>query len=212
MSADFETVISSPRSAYAEAQRFFAGTGTLNDALSRLARDLERQKIDYAVIRAVALNQHGFHRLTVDLDLLMTKEDLEKFRETLVGIGYRPAFEGEKKKFRSVADNVPIEIVTAGEYPGDGLPKPVVFPDPIDASVDIDGVKTITLEKLVELKLASGMSASDRLKDLADVQELMKVKGLDRNFVERLNKFVRAKYLELFDAVEQGRRRQTGPE
>lgn len=36
-----------------------------------------------------------------------------------------------------------------------------------------DGVQTITLEKLIELKLASGMSASDRLRDLADVQELI---------------------------------------
>jgi hypothetical protein len=43
----------------------------------------------------------------------------------------------------------------------------------------IDGIKTVILEKLIELKLASGMTAADRLKDLADVQELIKTKSLD---------------------------------
>jgi hypothetical protein len=32
-------------------------------------------------------------------------------------------------------------------------------------------VRFVAFEKLIELKLASGMTAPDRLKDLADVQE-----------------------------------------
>jgi hypothetical protein len=212
MAVDFQTVISSPRSAYAEALRFFNGTGMLNDALSRLARDLDDRGIEYAVIGAVALNQHGFLRLTVDIYILLTKEGLDRFQKELVGLGYRPAFNNAKKKFRTVSDNIPVEVITSGEYPGDGLPKPVVFPDPADASVDIDRVKTITLEKLIELKLASGMTAADRLKDLADVQELIKVKDLDGSFAARLDEFVRAKYLELYDGVERGREREDGSE
>ncbi len=35
----------------------------------------------------------------------------------------------------------------------------------------IEGVKILNLPKLVELKLASGMSGAARLKDLADVQD-----------------------------------------
>lgn len=66
----------------------------------------------------------------------------------------------------------------------------------------IDGVKTITLEKLVELKLASGITAPDRLKDLADVQELIKTKSLDSSFADKLDSSVRAKFLELQEAVE----------
>ena len=60
----------------------------------------------------------------------------------------------------------------------------------------------MTLEKLVELKLASGMTAPHRLKDLADVQELIKIKGLTADFAEKLNPFVREKFLELQKAVE----------
>ncbi len=39
-------------------------------------------------------------------------------------------------------------------------------------------IRFVTLEKLIELKLASGMTAPDRLKDLADVQELIKITHL----------------------------------
>lgn len=208
MAGDFQSLISSPTAAYAEAARFFNGTGMMNDALSRLAADLERRGIDYAVIGAIALNQHGFHRFTVDIDLLMTREALDRFSKEVVGLGYRPAFEGATKRFRTVEDNVPIEVITSGEYPGDGLPKPVAFPDPAETAVVIDGIKTITLEKLVELKLASGMTAADRLKDLADVQELIKIRKLDAGFAEKLNEYVRPKFLELYEAVELGRARE----
>ena len=200
VAVDYQTLISSPVGAYAEGLRFFNGTGMLNDALSRLVRDLEREEIDYAVIGAVALNQHGYRRFTEDIALLLPREGLEKFREKLVGLGYRPAFEGAKKKFRTTEENIPIDIITAGEFPGDGLPKPVVFPEPV--SVSIDGVKTVSLEKLIELKLASGISARDRLKDLADVQEMIKLKGLEETFAEKLDPYVRDKFLELLGAVK----------
>ena len=206
METDFQALISSPTAAYAEAVRFFQGTGMLNDALSRLARDLERLHIEYAVIGAVALNQHGFQRFTVDIDVLLTRDGLDRFRSELVGLGYRPAFEGAKKKFRTTAENIPIDVITTGEYPGDGSPIPVIFPDPADASVNIDGVNTVTLEKLIELKLASGITATDRLKDLADVQELIKIKSLDESFATRLNEFVRSKYLELYQGVASAHR------
>ena len=171
----------------------------LNRTLLRVIADLERNAIDYAVIGAVALNQHGYKRFTEDIDILMTKEGLKKFQEQLVGLGYRPAFQGATKRFKTTAENVSIEVVTTGEYPGDGLPKPVVFPDPSQDFQEIDGVRTITLEKLIELKLASGMTAPDRLKDLADVQEMIKIKGLGSEFAESLDESVRAakKYVAL---------------
>jgi hypothetical protein len=200
-STDFQEIISSPVSAYEEGLRFFMGQGTLNETLRRIAKDLENRGIDYSVIGAVALNQHGYRRFTEDIDLLLTKEGLEKFRSELVGLGYRPAFEGATKKFRTTRENVTVEIITAGEYPGDGKPKPVQFPNPQESAVEIDGIKTVSLEKLVELKLASGMTAAHRLRDLADVQEVIKIKNLSADFAEKLNPFVREKFLELQKAV-----------
>ena len=202
MATDFQQIIASPVSAYNEGLRFFMGEGILNETLRRVTKDLENQGIDYNVIGAVALNNHGYRRFTEDIDLLLTKEGLEKFRNELVGKGYRPAFEGATKKFRTTEENVTVEIITSGEFPGDGKPKPVVFPNPNENTTEIDGIKTLTLEKLVELKLASGMTAPHRLKDLADVQELIKIKSLSAEFAEKLNPFVREKFLELQKAVE----------
>ena len=186
---------------YAEAQRYFMGEGTINKTLTRLANDLEQRGIDYIVIGAVALLAHGYPRFTEDIDLVMTSEGLQKFHDELVGLGYAPAFSGAKKRLRSTADNVSIEVMTTGEYPGDGKPKSVVMPVPSEASTTIDGIKFVTLEKLIELKLASGISASDRLKDLADVQELIKIRQLGADFADKLDPYVKAKYLELEEAV-----------
>ena len=66
----------------------------------------------------------------------------------------------------------------------------------------------LPLPKLVELKLASGMTAPHRLKDLADVQELIRVASLPRELADDLDPYVREKYLELWRTVQQHR----GPE
>ncbi len=197
---DFQEVISSPTAAYDEGLDFFAGRGMINEALKRIVKDLDDCEIDYAVIDAVALNLHGYRRFTEDIDLLLTKGGLEQFRNELVGSGYRPVFQGARRRFRT-SENIPIEIITAGEYPGDGLPKPVRFPNPIDATTEIEGVKTISLDKLIELRLASGLSAPHRLRDLADVQELIKVKKLGAEFADRLDRSVRDKFKELWQSV-----------
>lgn len=190
---------------YAEGLRYFMGEGTVNKTLARLSRDLDEHCIDYIVIGAVALLAHGYPRFTEDIDLVMTADGLQKFHEELVGLGYAPACPGAKKRPRSTTDGVSIEVMTAGEYPGDGRPKPVSMPEPADASTEIDGIRFVTLEKLIELKLASGISAADRLKDLADVQELIKIRKLDADFALKLDPYVRARYIELEEAVRKSK-------
>ena len=190
---------------YAEGLRYFMGEGTLQGTLAQLSSDLKQRGIDYMVIGAVALMAHGYPRFTEDIDLVLTSDGLEAFHRELIGLGYAPAFPGARKRLRSTRDGVPIELIVAGEYPGDGKPKPVSFPVPATSSTEIDGVRIVTLEKLIELKLASGITAPDRLKDLADVQELIKVRGLTSEFTATLHPYVQEKFLELYRAVEQGR-------
>jgi len=62
-------------------------------------------------------------------------------------------------------------------------------------------VSLLPLPRLIDLKLASGMTAAHRLKDLADVQELIRVLTLPRAFVDDLDPSVRPKFLELWQAV-----------
>lgn len=174
-----------------------AGQGSVQNALRELVADFEREGIDYMLIGALALYAHGYARFTTDIRLVLTPEGLERFRERLEGLGYVANFPGARKQFRATGTNTLVEIITTGEYPGDGRPKPISFPDPRDGATEIDGVRVVSLETLIELKLASGMTAPHRLKDLADVQELIKARSLDENFAANLHPFVREKFVEL---------------
>lgn len=209
---DFQQILASPTSTYEEGLRFFNGVGLVNQTLKQLAADLDSRGIAYAVIGAVALNQHGYQRFTCDIDILLTKDGLARFQTELVGRDYRPVFPGATRKFCATQENVPIEIITTGKFPGDGKPKAVSFPDPSQARVEIDGVQTISLTMLVELKLASGSSDLGRLKDLADVQELIRALNLGAEFSDRLNESVRAVYLGLWNAVENSRQNFDAPD
>lgn len=186
-----------------EASAHFAGASRVYRTLLDLARRLDEEGIPYAVIGGMALGRHGIARMTEDVDVLMTAEGLAAFQARCVGRGYVPAFAGARKTFRDIDTQVHIEIVTTGEYPGDGTlrAKSVAFPDPADASVEVEGIRVITLQKLVELKLASGMSAPHRLRDLADVQDLIGVLSLPAEFAEKLDESVRGEYRRLWRAV-----------
>jgi hypothetical protein len=61
----------------------------------------------------------------------------------------------------------------------------------------------LPLHLLIDLKLASGMTAADRLRDLADIQELIRINRLPRDLVNELNPFVRDKYVELWQALHE---------
>lgn len=150
----------------------------------------------------MALNLWGYRRVTVDVDILLTRDGLAVFKDKFVGRGYVLARVGARNSFREAQTQVKIDVLLSGEYPGDGKPKPVIFPDPAAVGVDSDGYRVISLEKLIELKLASGLSAPDRLKDLADVQELIATLKLSLEIAEQLDPSVRPEYLRLWQTIQ----------
>jgi hypothetical protein len=85
---------------------------------------------------------------------------------------------------------------------GDQKQKPDAFPDPAKVGAEINGIRFLRLENLIEPKLASGMTNPGRLKDLADVQEIVKTLKLPRGFSEQVHEYVRPKFLEMWDAVQ----------
>lgn len=174
----------------------------VQSTLERLAKRLDQEGIPYAVIDGMALNVHGYVRVTRDVDVLLRPDGLETFVRLCAGRGYAAAFPGASRAFIDAESRVPIEIITAGEYPGDGKPKPVAFPDPAVAAVRGRRVALLPLDRLIELKLASGMSAPHRLKDLADVLELVRILSLPLERATSLDASVRDKYRELWHAAQ----------
>jgi hypothetical protein len=184
-----------------DAEGFFMKEGKVYQAAVALAQRLDAHGIPYAIAGAMALGAHGYERMTTDVDVLVTREGLARFKQAHLGREYVEKFPGSKG-MRDTENGVTIDILIAGEFPGDGRPKPVVFPEPTDAAVEGTRFRILTLPKLVELKLASGMTAPHRLKDLADVLELVRAAKLTSDFAGGLDPFVREKYLELWRAAQ----------
>ena len=179
----------------------FEGKSAVNLTLEKITRRLEELKIPYAVAGGMALFFHGVRRFTEDVDILVRREDLPEIHRSLEGLGYIPLFSGSKN-LRDAESGVRIEFLASGDYPGDGRPKPVAFPEPQSTSVEKDGIRWLTLPALIEMKLVSGMTNPARLKDLADVQELVRILNLPMEFGEQLHPFVRDKFSELWRSIQ----------
>jgi hypothetical protein len=186
--------------AWREGDMFFQGEGSVQRTLRKIAQRLAEIGVDYAVVGGMAMYAHGFRRYTEDVDILVTPDGLKKIHEELDGLGYVRPY-ATSKNLRDTDTGVRVEFLVTGQYPGAGRPGPIAFPAPSDVSQIRDGLHVLSLDTLVELKLASSR-APNRLKDAADVQELIKVLNLPREFGERIHESVRPLYEELWKAVQ----------
>lgn len=203
MIATYEQRLNSDlRWALDEGSMHFDQNNAVHRALRRITARLDELGIPHAVVGGMALFFHGFRRFTEDVDILVTREGLAAIHQKLEGLGYVPPFQGSKH-LRDAELGVKIEFLTTGDFPGDGKPKPVAFPDPAQVVETLDGIPCANLPTIVELKLASGMTNPNRLKDISDVQEMIRVLHLSRDITGQLNPFVRAKYEELWDLLKQ---------
>ncbi len=184
-----------------DAGRFFMGDADVHRALLKLTTVLDDASIPYAIAGAMALNEYGYRRVTTDVDVLLSREGLDALRRLVLGRGYLEKFPGSKG-LRDTENGVTIDILIAGAYPGAGKPKAVRFPDPAEVAVRGERGAFLPLPKLLELKLASGMSAPHRLKDLADVLELVRAVAIPREMAAELDASVRDKFIELWEAAQ----------
>lgn len=170
-------------------------------AAEEIARRLDEAHIDYAIAGALCLATHGFVRATEDVDIVISREGLEEFKNRWLGRGYVNLRRGGKP-VRDTHNNVKVDFLLVGDYPGDGLPKPVAIPEPRQVSIAGQKYRVLSLPALLELKLASGMTAPHRMQDLSDVLRLVHVAHLPRELSEELHPYVREKYLELWQIAQ----------
>jgi hypothetical protein len=183
-----------------EGSMHFEEKSAVHQALRKITRRLKELNIPYAIVGGMAMFYHGYRRFTDDVDLLVTREGLAEIHSRLEGLGWVPPFTGSKQ-LRDAEYGVRVEFLVTGEYPGDGQPKPVAFPDPATVNVEAEGVHFLRLPTLVELKLASGMSNPKRAQDLVDVQRMIEILNLPEDLADQLNPYVQAKYKEIWTVV-----------
>ena len=114
---------------------FLRTRGLSRSRLRRITGHLNTLGIPYAVAGGMALFQHGYRRFTEDVDILVTREGLRAIHKASSSAGYVKPFE-KSKNLRDTETKVKIEFLLAGDFPGDGKPKAVQFPEPQNVSVD----------------------------------------------------------------------------
>jgi len=185
--------------AFREGDMFFQGDGSVQRTLRRIAGRLDELGIPYAIVGGMAMWTHGFRRYTEDVDILVTDEGLKTIHEKLEGLGYVRPFDA-RKNLRDADTGVRVEFLVTGQFPGTGKSGPIAFPDPQGVSEVRDGIRVLTIAKLVELKLASS-AAPARRKDVSDVQELIKALNLPLDLGTSIHESVRPLYEELWNEV-----------
>ncbi len=135
------------RRAVTEGSLFFQQTGEVQKSLRRFTKQMKELGIPYALVGGLAMFQHGYRRYTEDVDILVTRDGLQRIHARLIGASYvRPL--SESVDLRDAASGVKIDFLIAGQFPGDGKPKPVAFPDPSDSVIELNDMCVVKLPTL----------------------------------------------------------------
>ncbi len=129
------------------------------------------------------------------MDLVIRSEDSDSVWRVLTEAGF--ARNSKKAEFRT-EDGIAIQFLIAGHKAGKGTE--VSVSEPIgDRNVElIEGLSVVRLSRLIEMKIACGMSNLRRThKDFADVVELIAIRDLDGSFARFLHKSLWPTFREL---------------
>ncbi|MCI0460012.1 MAG: hypothetical protein L0Z62_23925 [Gemmataceae bacterium] len=176
-----------------EIGRFFAGRSAVHHTLFRLAKRLEEGGIPYAVTGGMAVNAHGHHQTTDDVDVLLSAEGLTEFRGRFAEAYDATPLRGGRRWLDRV-NRVPVDVVVAGACPGERTAEAVRYPDPATVAEAIEGVCYLPLRWLIQVKLAAR-----RHRDLGEVAALIRVHDLDESFLNQLHPSVHQGFIECLE-------------
>jgi len=184
---------------------FTAGEAPVQKAARKIARALDELGIPYAVAGGLAVAANGLDRQTVDVDLILTKEGLATFKDRWLGRGWVERFQGSNG-LRDTENGLKIDILTTEGRPGDGKSCPFNFPHPETIGQRFGGIwsgmRMLDLRTLIELKIASWMTAPHRPRDMDDVIRLIKIHELPRAYSTGLHEYVHKEFDRLWELAQ----------
>jgi hypothetical protein len=176
-----------------EISLFFQGKDQVHKTMRRVVKRLEKAGVSYAVVGGMAVNAHGHHRTTGDVDILLTAEGFDEFRRRFVPKNY-DTVPKRSRRFVDRTNRIALDVLVAGLFPGSGKPGPIAYPDPDRVSETIENIRVIDLVTLIQLKLAAR-----RHQDFADVVNLISVHHLDESFLENLHPTLHRDFIECLE-------------
>ena len=172
------------------------GTSAVAEAACAVAAALAQFDIAHLIAGGLAVQEHGYPRVTTDVDVIVPDvlEALEFGTAYVSGhLARIPTFQDRLKDKRS---GVIIDLLPTGRVLKVGCNVP--FPAPKSAS---EHLQFVSLEQLISLKLDSWVNSPlRRLRDKTDVVELIIRRKLPRDLTIHLA--VRDIYRETWDAVQ----------
>ena len=170
---------------------------TVWDAAQRCRASLDAASIPHAVVGGVAVCLHGYQRSTVDVDVLIRRQDAASVKEQLTSVGF--VWDDARRELRTPED-IPIHFLLSPDSASDDRSLGVTLPDPgaEETVTEIEGLRVVRLPRLIELKIACGLGNLRRThRDFADVVELIALHDLRRSFARHLHKSLRKTFREL---------------
>lgn len=170
---------------------------TLWETAVRCDQILASAAIPYSVCGGVGVCLHGYQRNTVDLNLVIQSADLNQVRRQLEENDFQ--WNEQQAEFRT-PNGVAVRFLIAGDRAGKDS-KVRISPPIGDDNVEVrEGVSVVRLSRLIEMKIACGLSNLRRThKDFADVVELIAVRKLDKSFAGLIHKSLRPTFRQLVD-------------
>jgi hypothetical protein len=146
--------------------------------------------IPCAIAGGLAVSAHGYERATRDVDVILTPDGLEKFKNEALGKGYMERYQGSRN-LRDTISKVDVDIILTTD-------QPVAVPNPQSSSLsNSEGLSVLSLPHLIELKLNTASLSAERSKDLKDVSGLIWTNDLNSDFAQYLEPSNREKFSEL---------------
>ena len=168
-----------------------SGSTNIEKTLMKALKVLTLFNIPHYVCGGFAVQEHGYPRFTVDVDIIVP--DVQYAREKLSLGGFK-ANSGSMMTVTDRDTKVEIDVLPGGGKVGPG---PVPFPMPTRVSLK---PQIVALPELISLKLSSYMgSPINRAQDYADAIKLIQANQPARDF--DVDGRVRDLYLTLWDGI-----------
>jgi hypothetical protein len=157
-------------------------------------------RLDFLLIGGLAVIEHGFARLTTDIDLLVRKRDSSTWKSVLAIEGYQVLNETDTfQQYERPGDaSWPLDLMLVNDATYDGMAAASLPVQVMGASLRMVSVKHLIALKLHVLKQGKLPRFLD---DFLDVVELVKSNRLDLQSPEFHDLFLRYGTTDLYEKV-----------
>ena len=170
-----------------------SGSTNIEKTLLKAVKVLHLFNIPHYVCGGFAVQEHGYPRFTVDVDIIVPDVELALEKLSMNGFKQNP---GSKMTVTDRETKVEVDLLPGGKRVDPG---PLTLPMPAHVS---DTPQILTLEKLISAKLSTYLGRGiERSQDHADVVKLVQANHLQRDF--GVDPQVQPEYYKIWDGLHQ---------